>query len=302
VDPEVITNDSQRIGLVVCGTVQRPGLGEADLYLSGWSSFKPYYVNDLSLAGKFHYENNPSNANEQIVVVDQAGLMQTLAQQAMKVCVGDRGFEEAVIGSARDELRKCIDDQISPLAAGYGGLTVDNVTVPNVILSPGVQASLDAITQSRFAQALAEQEKLTAITQADAVLAQEQGKIRVSQGTIQEQARQDAITAELQAQALFAQQQVISQQNANDLLDAELQLEVNSARFSAAEEAAKADNADKLYVAEILQRNPNYAYWLALQAIAPSWTNVDKVYIPSGTNPLTILGIDGMPGITVPIQ
>ncbi len=302
VDPEVITNDSQRIGLVVCGTVQRPGLGESQAYLSGWSSYKPYYVNDLSLAGKFHYERNPNNANEQIVVVDQAGLMQTLAQQAMKVCVGDRGFEEAVIGSARDELRKCIDDQVSPLASGYGGLTVDNVTVPNVILSPEVQASLDAITQSRFAQSLAEQQKSTAQTQADAKLAEEQGKIRVSQGTIQEQARQDAITAELQAQALQAEQQVISQQNANDLLDAQLQLDVNTARFQAAEEAAKANNADKLYVATILQNNPNYAYWLALQTLAPSWTNVDKVYIPAGTNPLTIIGVDGMPGITVPLS
>jgi hypothetical protein len=301
VDPEVITNDSQRIGLVVCGTVQRPGLGQSQAYLSGWSSYKPYYVNDLSLAGKFHYERNPNNANEQIVVVDQAGLMQTLAQQAMKVCVGDRGFEEAVIGSARDELRKCIDDQVSPLASGYGGLTVDNVTVPNVILSPEVQASLDAITQSRFAQSLAEQQKSTAQTQADAKLAEEQGKIRVSQGTIQEQARQDAITAKLQAQALAAEQQVISQQNANDLLDAQLQLDVNTARFQAAEEAAKANNADKLYVATILQNNPNYAYWLALQTLAPSWTNVDKVYIPAGTNPLTVIGVDGMPGITVPL-
>src|SRR5512140_1495067 len=259
VDPEVITNDSQRIGLVVCGTVQRPSLGQAAAYLKGWSSYKPYYVNDLAQAGKFHYEAKPNNSNEQIVVVEQAGLMQTLAQQAMKVCVGDRGFEEAVIGSARDELRKCIDDQVSPLAQGYGSLIVDNVTVPNVILSAEVQASLDAITQSRFALALAQQEKSTAITQAEAKLAEEQGKIRVSQGTIQEQARQDAVTAQLQAQALEAKQQVISQQNANDLLDAQLQLDVNTARFQAAEVAAKGNNADKLYVASILQTNPNYA-------------------------------------------
>ena len=300
VDPEVITNDSQRIGLVVCGTVQRPSLGQADAYLKGWSSYKPYYVNDLALAGKFHYVNNPNNTNEQLVVVEQAGLMQTLAQQAMKVCVGDRGFEEAVIGSARDELRKCIDDQVSPLAQGYGSLIVDNVTVPNVILSAEVQASLDAITQSRFAQALAEQQKSTAKTQADAKLAEEQGKIRVSQGTIQEQARQDAITAELQAQALAAQQQVIQQQNSNDLLDAKLQLDVNNARYQAAEVKAKADNADKLYVASILQNNPNYAYWLSLQTLAPTWTDVDKVYIPAGTNPLTVMGVGTVPNVTIP--
>lgn len=302
VDPEVITKDSQRIGLVVCGTIQRPSLADKSVYMSGWSSYKPYYVNDNALAGSFHYEANPNNTNEQIVIVESAGLIQTLAQQAMKVCVGDRPFQESVIGSARDVLRTCIDEQISPLASGYGGLIVDNVTVPNVILSPEVQASLDSITKSRFDQALAEQQKLTRATEADARLAEEQGKIRVTQGTIQEQARQDAITANLQAQALAAQQAVIMQQNSNNLLDAQLQLDVNLARFQASEAAAKANNADKMYLAEILQNNPNYAYLLLMQTLAPTWTDVDKVYLPAGANPLTVLGIGTLPGITIPTE
>ena len=188
------------------------------------------------------------------------------------------------------------------LEAGYDRPfdVLPHLAMPGLFPVISTPASLDAITQSRFAQALAEQQKSTAKTQADAKLAEEQGKIRVSQGTIQEQARQDAITAELQAQALAAQQQVIQQQNSNDLLDAKLQLDVNNARYQAAEVKAKADNADKLYVASILQDNPNYAYWLSLQTLAPTWTDVDKVYIPAGTNPLTVMGVGTVPGVTIP--
>ena len=57
----------------------------------------------------------------------------------MKVCVGDRIFDEAVIGTARDELRACIDDEVNKLAANFG-LRVENVAVPDVLLSPDVQA------------------------------------------------------------------------------------------------------------------------------------------------------------------
>lgn len=302
VDPEVITKDSQRIGLVVCGTVQRPGLAEAERYLTGWSSFKIYYTQDLNLAGKYHYVSNPNNSTEQIVVVDQAGLLQTLAQQAMKVCIGDRTFSQAVIGSARDEVRQCIDDEVSSLAAGYGGLSIENVTVPNVILTPEVQASLDAITKARFDQAVAEQSALTAAAQADEQLAIQSGAIRVEQGRVQEQARQDAITADLQAQALLAQQDVIRQQNANNLLAAELELEVNKKQSEAALYLAQAENADKLYFAELLAANPDYARLLMVESIVPAWSATDKVIIPAGTDPLTIISPwgSGTPVVVAP--
>ena len=93
---------NQRLGVTVSGSVFRPNFKKADLIADLWTRYRTIYISDEAL---------------QAVVND-------LAAQAMKVCVGDRGFEEAVIGSARDELRKCIDDQVSPLAQGYGGLTV----------------------------------------------------------------------------------------------------------------------------------------------------------------------------------
>lgn len=289
IDPEVLTKDSQRIGAVVCGTVQRPSLSQADMYKQGWSSFKVYYTDDRNLAGQYHYESDPNDPLNQIVIVDHAGLMQTLAQQAMKVCIGDRTFSQAVIGSARDEVRVCVDDEISKLTEGYGGIAVQNVTVPNILLEQEVQASLDAITKARFDQQVAEQGKLTAAAEADKQLAVQSGEIRVQQGKIQEQARQDAITAELQATALLAQQEVIKQTNANDLLAAELQIEVNQKKAEAAKLLAQASNADKLYYASILSEHPEYAYLLAIQAVVPAWSSVDKVIVPEGTNPLTII-------------
>lgn len=39
--------------------------------------------------------------------------VQDLARQAMKVCVGDRTFDDNIIGTARDALRACIDDELS---------------------------------------------------------------------------------------------------------------------------------------------------------------------------------------------
>ena len=59
-------------------------------------------------------------------------------------CVGDKKFDEAVIGSGRDDLRACIDDELSGLAEPLG-LEVRNVAVPQITISPEVQAGLDAI-------------------------------------------------------------------------------------------------------------------------------------------------------------
>ncbi len=48
------------------------------------------------------------------------------------MCVGDLQFSEAVVGSARDVLRECIDSELDKLAKGYG-LEVRNVVVPNIM-------------------------------------------------------------------------------------------------------------------------------------------------------------------------
>ena len=126
-DEEIITKDKQRIGLVVSGDIFRPNLSQKDTLQRLWAQYKDTYLDD--------------------------GLAQTrvenLARQSMKVCVGDRNFDDNIIGTARDELRACIDTELSELAANFG-LEIENVVVPEVILSPEVQVALDAIVQSRL--------------------------------------------------------------------------------------------------------------------------------------------------------
>src|SRR5688572_25438970 len=86
-DPELITSDKQRIGLTVTGDVFRPR--EADIVTSNYARYKNIYVDDTSLRQR----------------------MDAFTLQAMKVCVGDKKFDDAVIGSGRDSLRACIDEE-----------------------------------------------------------------------------------------------------------------------------------------------------------------------------------------------
>jgi regulator of protease activity HflC (stomatin/prohibitin superfamily) len=132
-DPELITIDKQRIGLEVTADVFRPR--EADIVTANYSRYRNIYLNDDSLEQR----------------------MTAFTLQAMKVCVGDKKFDEAVIGSGRDDLRACIDDELSGLAEPLG-LEVRNVAVPQVTISPEVQAALDAIVQSRLATEKAKQD------------------------------------------------------------------------------------------------------------------------------------------------
>jgi hypothetical protein len=281
-DPEVLTNDSQRIGVSLQGTVRRPGIDHADVLLGNWARFSTFYTNNEALVGR---APGTSGKDDQGVV----GLMQNLSNQAMKVCVGNSTFNDAAIGTGRDKLRTCIDTELNTLAAGYG-LAVNNIVVPTVTLSKQVQDSLDAITKARYDQQVAEQNKLTAAAQADAQAAQTAGQIRADQAKVQEQARQDAITAGLNQQALVAQNAVIQQQKANDLLAAQQDLAINQAKAAAAAEAAKAANADTAALAGIYQSNPAYANQKAIEAQASAWGKTDKVIVPAGTNPTVVLG------------
>ena len=71
-DPEVITQDNQRIGVTVSGSVLRPTLVSAtmDELISYWVQYQSVYTSDTAL---------------QKVAED-------LSFQSMKVCVGDRPF------------------------------------------------------------------------------------------------------------------------------------------------------------------------------------------------------------------
>jgi hypothetical protein len=199
-DAEIITKDKQRMGAVVSGDIFRPGATEKDVLRENWSKYRGLYTDDAALVTK----------------------VQDFARQAMKVCVGGNTFDNNTIGSARDELRACIDDELNGLATSVG-LMVRNLVVPNIILSAEAQAGLDAIVQSRLETEKAAQDELKAIAQAEAEQARVEGEIRVEQARIQETTRQQTTLAELERQRVSAQLAVIEAQRANKLAELETQ-------------------------------------------------------------------------------
>ena len=297
--PELITKDKQRIGLTVAGDAFRPGVSEKDLLRNNWAQYSDLYQNDDLLRTR----------------------MEERARQAMKVCVGDRTFDDAVIGTARDELRQCITDEIDDMASNYG-VNVANVAVPDVILLPDAQARLDEIVQSRLQTEKARQDELKANAEAQAQQAQQQGEVRVAQSRLQEEARQQATLAELNQTKIQAQRAVIEAERANELarveadkaiiqaekdnelLDAQLDLEVQTARAAAAIEQAKADVAKQLAMAEIYAQYPGFVNLAMAQANASALKPTDKViFTPEGTTPTIVVPGPGiMPTVDTAAQ
>lgn len=284
-DAEIITKDKQRIGLVVTGDIFRPGLVEKDLIQQLWAQYRGIYLDDALARGR----------------------VESLAKQAMKVCVGDRTFDANIIGSSRDELRSCIDTELSELATVLG-LRIENVAVPEVILSPEVQAALDAIVQSRLATEKAAQDQLKAEAEALAEQARQEGEIRVEQSRIQEQTRQQIILAQLEQERLAAQlaiieaqrnnelaqletdRQVIESTKTNELLAAQEDLAINQALAEAAAARAEADLAFQLALSEIYATHPEYLQLQIVQANASALQATDKIIIiPEGTIPNLVL-------------
>ncbi|MEZ4623106.1 MAG: SPFH domain-containing protein [Caldilineaceae bacterium] len=284
-DEELITKDKQRIGLVVTGDIFRPGIAHFDTIRAKWAQYNQYYLNDE--------------------VARTA--IEARARQAMKVCVGDKIFDEAVIGTARDELRACIDTELDALSTTYG-LTIDNVAVPDVILLPDAQARLDEIVQSRLQTEKAKQDELRAKAEAAAEQARQEGAIRVEQSRIQEEARQQKALAELDREKIEAQKAVIEAERANelarveaqraiieaekanDLLAATRELEIQKARALAASEQAKADLAPQIALAELYSNNPAFLQREIAQANANTLNGTDKViFTPEGVAPTLVI-------------
>lgn len=284
-DEELITKDKQRIGLVVSGDIFRPGLANRDLLRTGWAQYRDLYLNDDLARTR----------------------VQDLAQQSMKVCIGDRTFDDNVVGTARDELRACIDAELNDLT-GRLNLSVENLVVPDVILSPEVQVALDQIVQSRLSTEKAAQDELKAKAEAAAEQARQEGEIRVEQSRIQEQTRQQITLAQLEQQRLQAQLVIIEAERANDiarleterarieaqkqndLLAAQKDLEINKALAAAANEKANAEVALQLALAEIYTANPEYLRLLMVQANASAINPTDKlIFTPEGTIPTLVL-------------
>ncbi len=266
-DEELITLDKQRIGLVVTGDVFRPGIAHADIIRAKWAQYNQHYLNDEVA---------------RIAIEDRA-------RQAMKVCVGDRIFDDAVIGTARDELRACIDTELDELASSYG-LNVDNVAVPDVILLKEAQDRLDEIVQSRLQTEKAKQDELRAKAEAAAEQARQEGTIRVEQSRIQEEARQQKILAELDREKLESQMAVIEAERANELLSATRDLEVQAARAAAAVEQAKAELARDLALAELYANHPGFLQLQIAEANASALRTTDKIiFTPEGSAPTIVI-------------
>lgn len=290
-DAEIITRDKQRIGLVVTGDIFRPGLDQKDVVRNNWAEYRGLYLDDNQTVSR----------------------VISLARQAMKVCVGDRSFDENVVGTSRDELRNCIDDELNELV-GSIGLTVANLVVPEVVLSPEVQTALDAIVASRLATEKAAQDELKAAAEAAAEQARQEGEIRVEQSRIQEQTRQQTLLAQLEQERVAAQlavieatrindlaeletaRQVLEATKANELLAAQRDLEINAALAEASLAKAQADTAIQAVLAQLYAANPEYVTLLIAQANASALKATDKViFTPEGTTPSIV--IPG-PGIT----
>jgi hypothetical protein len=270
-DPELITIDKQRIGLEVTADVFRPR--EADIVISNYSRYRNIYLNDEALQQR----------------------MTAFTLQAMKVCVGDKKFDEAVIGSGRDDLRACIDEELSGLAEPLG-LEVRNVAVPQVTISPEVQAALDAIVQSRLATEKAKQDAEKAKQESAAQQAVEEGRIRVEQSRLQEEARQQITLQELKQQQLVAQLQVIEQEKIN----AEALLELTAVQQQVADEQALVDIAKELALAQLYQQFPSYVTLQIALANSAAIKPTDKFVItPDGIVPNLIFSNGTLPSFNV---
>ncbi|MCX7706605.1 MAG: SPFH domain-containing protein [Anaerolineae bacterium] len=266
-DDEIITKDKQRLGIVVSGDIFRPNLAQADILKNNWAQYSELYLREQILKDR----------------------VENLARQAAKVCIGERTFNDNVIGTARDVLRECIDEELSQLAQNYG-LQIANVVVPNVILSPEVQALLDAITQSRLNTEKAAQDKLKAEAEAAAEQARQQGEVRVAQSRVQEEARQQTILAQLEKERAEAQRAVIEATKSNELLAAERDFAIAQAQAKAAAEKAKADLALEIAKAQLYADNPAYLTLQTALANASALKPTDKIiFTPVGTTPTIIV-------------
>ncbi|MBN1873144.1 MAG: hypothetical protein JXA33_02865 [Anaerolineae bacterium] len=271
-DQEIITKDKQRMGVVVSGDIFRPSELDKDVLREKWSQYRGIFTDDAIAVAR----------------------VQDFARQAMKVCVGMRTFDDNTLGVARDELRACIDSELNDLSQAVG-LTAKNVVVPEIILSPEVQAGLDAIVQSRLATEKAAQDELKAKAEAAAEQARVEGEIRVEQSRIQETTRQQTTLAALEQERVKAQLEVIEAERtnklaqleterqeiearkANEILTAQRDLEIRELEMQAMKIKAQGDIAFQEALAMLYAENPEFVSVVIAQANASALTQTDKV-------------------------
>jgi regulator of protease activity HflC (stomatin/prohibitin superfamily) len=267
-DLELITRDSQIIGLLVTGDIFRPQYADRATLRTNWVQYRVFYLDDEALQTRIN----------------------SFAFQAMKVCVGERTFDDAVIGEGRDELRMCIDQNMNEMSSALG-VVVKNVAVPNVIISDDVRKGLDAIVQSRLAAQKAEQDLKTAEAEGEAKVALAEADVKAEQAKILEQAKQKTTLAALEVDRLKAEQDQIRIQIENE----QLLIELADLKAQEAYLQAQTNLASELVLADTFTENPElYLYKMAL-ANASALTETDKIiFTTEGNMPNIIFSSSGV--------
>lgn len=267
-DLELITRDSQIIGLLVTGDIFRPQYADRSVLKENWVEYRVFYLEDEALQTRIN----------------------SFTFQAMKVCVGERTFDDAVIGEGRDELRMCIDENVNEMASALG-VVVKNVAVPNVIISDDVRSGLDAIVQSRLAAQKAEQDLKTAEAEGKAKVALSEADVKAEQAKVLEQAKQKTTLAALEVERLKAEQNQIKIQIENE----QLLIELADLKAQEAYLQAQTNLASELVLADTFSENPElYLYKMAL-ANASALTETDKIiFTEEGNMPNIIFSSSGI--------
>lgn len=277
-DPEVLTlGAEQRIGVTVSGLAFRPGVGE--LTQDNWVDYRILYTDDNALNIR----------------------ISELSKQAMKVCVGQKTFEEAAVGSTRNDLAVCIDNELSTMTESLF-VDIRNIVVSDIQISEQAKAMLDALTQSQQNIELAKANEELAKADAERQLAVEQGIILVEQGREQELLRQRAISATLEEEAIIAEMAVIQAQADNERLQAQANLELAGIEKQIADLQALEGTARDRAIAQIYHEFPEYTNYLTMQLVSNALIGVEKIYLPTGTNPLVVIGDATPPSLIVPME
>lgn len=275
-------NIQQTIGVTVAGTVFRPGITprgvddpktEEDESIPAmnqilWRDNRALYTNDDVLQAK----------------------ISELAKQAMKVCVGPRTLAAATVGSDRNDLAFCIDQQLTDLAKAFA-LDIKSVTVPDVILPPEVEESIVNISKANQDAQLAVAGATLAYAQGQQQQAQIVNQVQVTAAAQQAQIQAQSTQSAAKEQAIQAQINVNSAQATLDGAQLQYQKIQAQLKLEIAQLNAQSENAQIERLAYIYQQNPQYAAVIIQTAFAEGLKSVSKVfYIPTDTKSLNVIG------------
>lgn len=216
--------------------------------------------------------------------------------QSYRACIGDSAFKDAVVGKSRNDVADCINSSINDRLIPFG-LEALNLVIPDITVDEKYQSKLDEAVQIALDARKAEAEADKIKANAEAEIARQEGEIRIANAKKQEEARQLALLAQLEADRLQAEQVVITQTASNNILASNLELEVISAtkaveifgveqdliisrlQTNVAKLKAEAANANLKMIADIYEENPDYARQLAAEVLAVALGENNKMIV-----------------------